>query len=58
MRHVSKYVKDNNLQLEEDKRHFVPDKKLLKVFNSKTAQKMTFVEINKFISHHLSPIVS
>ena len=54
MKMISAYIKENNLQLEENKRKFLPNKELLKLFGLKTASEMTFVEINKNISPHLS----
>jgi chromatin remodeling complex protein RSC6 len=54
MKMISAYIKENNLQLDENKRKFLPNKELLKLFGLKTAYEMTFVEINKNISPHLS----
>ena len=54
MKEVSNYIKDKNLQVEEDKRRFLPNKELSKMFGLKKPYNMTFVEINKYVSHHLS----
>lgn len=55
MKGVSEYIKSNNLQLEDNKRKFLPNKNLKKVFkNMTTNQPLTFVEINKHVSCHLS----
>ena len=56
MKSVSSYIKQKGLQLNADKRRFLPDKKLLKLFNQDKAKDMTFVEINKNISHHLEKL--
>ena len=56
MKSVSNYIKEKNLQVQEDKRKFLPDKVLTKIFGIKTAHNMTFVEINKHVSPHLSPL--
>jgi len=56
MKSISAYIKQKGLQLKDDKRRFIPDKKLLKLFNQNTAKDMTFVEINKNISHHLEKL--
>jgi chromatin remodeling complex protein RSC6 len=56
MKSISAYIKQKGLQLKDDKRRFLPDKKLLKLFNLSTAKDMTFVEINKNISHHLEKL--
>mgnify|MGYP001005125950 FL=1 len=54
MKSVSKYIKEKNLQIQEDKRKFIPNKELSKIFGIKKPQNMTFVEINKHVSPHLS----
>ena len=57
MKSVSNYIKDKNLQIQEDKRKFLPNKELSKIFGIKKPQNMTFVEINKHVSPHLSQIL-
>ncbi len=54
MGRISTYVKEKNLQLPENKRKFKPNTALRKLFglSVKKAVPMTFVEINKYISHH------
>ena len=56
MKSVSTYIKEMNLQIQEDKRKFLPNKELSKIFGiaQKNAHNMTFVEINKHVSQHLS----
>jgi chromatin remodeling complex protein RSC6 len=54
MKSVSTYIKEKNLQIQEDKRKFLPNKELSKIFGIKNPQNMTFVEINKHVSPHLS----
>lgn len=54
MKSISSYIKSKNLQVAENRRQFVPNKQLSKIFNLKTPYSMTFVEINKHVSHHLS----
>jgi len=54
MKSVSEYIKTNNLQLEENKRRFKPNKQMSKIFEMKQSDKLTFVEINKHVSGHLS----
>jgi chromatin remodeling complex protein RSC6 len=54
MKSISSYIKQKDLQLAQDRRKFLPNKPLSKIFNIKKAQNMTFVEINKHVSHHLS----
>ena len=56
MKSVSKYIKEKNLQIQEDKRKFLPNKELSKIFGIKKPQNMTFVEINKHVSPHLSQL--
>lgn len=54
MGRVSTYVKEKNLQLTDNKRKFKPNSTLRRLFGipSKNVVPMTFVEINKYISHH------
>jgi chromatin remodeling complex protein RSC6 len=54
MKSISSYIKEKNLQIEQDRRKFLPNKQLSKIFNIKKPENMTFVEINKHVSHHLS----
>jgi chromatin remodeling complex protein RSC6 len=54
MKMVSTYIKEKNLQIADDKRKFVPNKELVKIFGITKPQNMTFVEINKHVSQHLS----
>lgn len=54
MKSVSSYIKEKNLQIQEDRRKFLPNRELTKIFGLKKANKMTFVEINKHVSHHLT----
>jgi chromatin remodeling complex protein RSC6 len=55
MKSISSYIKDKDLQIQEDRRKFLPNKELTKIFGIKgKAPNMTFVEINKHVSHHLS----
>ena len=54
MKSISNYIKEKNLQIESDRRKFVPNKELSKIFGMKKSQNLTFVEINKMISPHLS----
>ena len=51
---VADYLKEKNLQVAENKRQFIPNKQLAKIFNVKKPSAMTFVEINKHVSHHLT----
>lgn len=54
MKMISSYIKEKNLQIETDKRKFLPNKELSKIFGVKKPQNMTFVEINKHVSQHLT----
>lgn len=54
MKSISNYIKEKNLQVKENKRTFVPNKELSKIFKMKKPSALTFVEINKHVSHHLS----
>tara|TARA_B110000495_G_C22825596_1_gene481780 strand:+ start:233 stop:649 length:417 start_codon:yes stop_codon:yes gene_type:complete len=54
MKAVSSYIKENKLQLEDNKRRFKPNKKLHTVFGMSPKTNLTFVEINKHVSSHLT----
>jgi chromatin remodeling complex protein RSC6 len=54
MKSVAGYIKTNNLQLKDDKRKFSPNKQMTKIFSMKPTAQLTFVEINKHVSCHLS----
>lgn len=54
MKMISTYIKEKNLQVQTDKRKFLPNKELSKIFGVKKPQNMTFVEINKHVSQHLT----
>lgn len=59
MKQVSTYIKEKHLQIQEDRRRFKPNKELSKIFGIKATKasplpNLTFVEINKYVSHHLS----
>ena len=54
MKSISTYIKEKNLQVQTDKRKFLPNKELSKIFGVKKPQNMTFVEINKHVSQHLT----
>jgi chromatin remodeling complex protein RSC6 len=53
---ISAYVKNNNLQLESNRRLFKPNAALCKLFGltKANAKPMTFVEINKYVSQHFA----
>lgn len=55
MKGVSALIKSGNLQNKDNKRQFTPDKKLAKILNMSPIKSITFVELNKYLSHHFSP---
>lgn len=55
IRSISKYVKDNKLQKTENKREFIIDAKLSKLLGLKPNTNLTFLGINKHISHLILP---
>ena len=56
MKGISKYIKEKNLQLAENKRTFKADKKMQKVFGMDSNKPFTFVEIGGHISNHLTKV--
>ena len=55
MKSVSGRVKTDGLQNPENKRQFTPNKQLAKVLNMTPIKTITFVELNKYLSHHFTP---
>ena len=55
MKEVSTIIKNSNLQNADNKRQFTPNKSLGKVLNMSPIKSITFVELNKYLSHHFSP---
>ena len=47
---ICTYVKDNNLQLQTDRRQFTPDEKLAKLLG--TSAPLTYYDLQKYIQHH------
>ena len=58
MKQVSARVKTDNLQDPANKRQFKPNAALGKVLNMKPIKTITFVELNKYLSHHFTPVAS
>tara|TARA_B110001469_G_C9617907_1_gene307801 strand:+ start:512 stop:991 length:480 start_codon:yes stop_codon:yes gene_type:complete len=58
MKLVSTSVREGGLQNVENMRQFTPNKKLGKVLNMTPIKTITFVELNKYLSHHFSPVES
>lgn len=51
LKFISTYVKENRLQKSQDKRYFSTDEKLSKLLSVDLNTKITFLGINKHISH-------
>ena len=58
MKLVSNSVREAGLQNSDNKRQFTPNKKLGKVLNMAPIKTITFVELNKYLSHHFTPVAS
>ena len=56
MKLVSNAVREGGLQNADNKRQFTPNKKLGKVLNMSPIQTITFVELNKYLAHHFTPV--
>ena len=56
MKLVSGRVKSDNLQDAKNKRQFKPNAALGKVLNMKPIKTITFVELNKYLAHHFTPV--
>tara|TARA_B100000795_G_C22800881_1_gene441862 strand:- start:3104 stop:3562 length:459 start_codon:yes stop_codon:yes gene_type:complete len=58
MKFVSDSVRAGGLQNVDNMRQFTPNKPLGKVLNMSPIKTITFVELNKYLSHHFTPLVS
>lgn len=58
MKQVSGRVKTEKLQDSKNKRQFKPNKALGKILNMSPIKTITFVELNKHLSHHFTPVSS
>lgn len=56
MKQVSGRVKTDKLQDPANMRQFKPNAALGKVLNMKPIKTITFVELNKYLSHHFTPV--
>lgn len=54
MKMVSSRVKNDGMQNKDNKRQFTPNKQLMKILNMPKARTITFVELNKHLSHHFT----
>merc|ERR1712029_300946 len=53
VKHLWAYLKENNLQCEDNKQFFLPDKKMAKIFGN---DKLRAFSMSKFLGAHLTPI--
>ena len=54
---LSKYIKENNLQKNTDKRVIIPNESLMSLFKEFNAvEPLTYFNLQKHISHHYSDI--
>jgi chromatin remodeling complex protein RSC6 len=58
MKQVSGRVKSEKLQDSNNMRQFKPNKALGKILNMSPIKTITFVELNKHLSHHFTPVPS
>ena len=49
---LSAYIKNNNLQLESDKRKILPDKKLCKLLSCKKDDDVTYFNLQRWLKPH------
>ena len=56
MKQVSARVKSDKLQDPKNMRQFKPNAALGKVLNMKPIKTITFVELNKYLAHHFTPV--
>lgn len=51
-KHITKYIKDNNLQNPENKKQILPDKSLQKLLNIGKDEELTYFNLQKYMKHH------
>jgi len=49
---INKYIVDNNLRNEADKRKILPDKKLSKLLNLKGDEELSYFNLQRYMKHH------
>lgn len=54
MKLVSGKVKSDGMQNKKNMRQFTPNRQLMKILNMQKARTITFVELNKHLSHHFT----
>lgn len=53
-RMINEYIKKNNLQDANDKRHIIPDAKLKQILNLGNDDKLTYFNLQKYMKHHFN----
>ena len=53
-KYLTKYIKENSLQQQDDKRYIVPDKKLAKLLKTSKDSEVTYFNLQKWMKHHFS----
>ena len=51
-RRLTKYIKENSLKSELDKRKIIPDNKLIELFELNEDDKLTFFSLQKYLNKH------
>jgi len=51
-RTLNKYIKDNGLRQEKDKRYFTPNSTLHRIFRSTENDEVSYFNLQKYIKHH------
>ena len=51
-KHVTNYIRENDLQNPENKRHILPDKKLAGLLSSTNEDEVTYFNLQKYMKHH------
>lgn len=53
-RMINEYIKNNNLQNKDNKRHILPDAKLKKILNIGADDKLTYFNLQRYMKHHFT----
>jgi upstream activation factor subunit UAF30 len=56
-KHITQYIRVNDLQNPSNKRHILPDKKLATLLNSDKNDEVTYFNLQKYMKHHFPKII-
>ena len=57
-KHITRYIREHNLQNPENKRHILPDAKLGSLLNVSDSDEVTYFNLQKYMKHHFPKSLS